>query len=426
MAAVTYIFSNVPGGTSIPLSELDYNFSECINNTNFSAANISGNLSVAGSSSFTGSVAANNVSIGGNLSVTGSSSFIGPVVANGMTINGALTIDGVTVNPTGITGSGLLVLNTGPTFVAPNLGTPASGNLSNCTGLSLNSGVAGVLPIANGGTGNTTASSAINALLPSQFGQAGEFLVTDGTDVSWAPVTTGTVTSVNVSGGTTGLTALGGPINSSGTIVLGGTLDANNGGTGINSYAVGDILYADTPSTLAKLPISTTNGSILTVVSGLPSWSTGTSGPAFRATMSSTPTPPSLATTILPFNTIDPSFISIIGSQYNTTSYRFLPLVEGYYSVTVNLYGTLNVPAAGVNEIFAIIYKNGAHLETSGGAYTNPGATGNIVGTASVTTLVYMNGTTDYLEAYVYCVGTVTLNIPNNYCSWMGSYVRGP
>jgi len=42
----------------------------------------------------------------------------------------------------------------------------------------------------------------------------------------------GTVTSVDVSGGTTGLTASGGPITSSGTITLGGTLAIGSGGTG--------------------------------------------------------------------------------------------------------------------------------------------------------------------------------------------------
>ena len=41
------------------------------------------------------------------------------------------------------------------------------------------------LPILNGGTGQTTANAALNALLPSQTGNAGEFLTTDGTDSSW-------------------------------------------------------------------------------------------------------------------------------------------------------------------------------------------------------------------------------------------------
>jgi hypothetical protein len=49
----------------------------------------------------------------------------------------------------------------------------------------------------------------------------------------------GTVTSVDVSGGTTGLTTSGGPITSSGTITLAGTLAVANGGTGITSFGTG-------------------------------------------------------------------------------------------------------------------------------------------------------------------------------------------
>jgi hypothetical protein len=47
----------------------------------------------------------------------------------------------------------------------------------------------------------------------------------------------GTVTSVNVSGGTTGLTTSGGPVTGSGTITLGGTLAVANGGTGATDAA---------------------------------------------------------------------------------------------------------------------------------------------------------------------------------------------
>ena len=41
------------------------------------------------------------------------------------------------------------------------------------------------IPIANGGTGQTTASSAFTALAPSQTGNAGKYLITNGTAASW-------------------------------------------------------------------------------------------------------------------------------------------------------------------------------------------------------------------------------------------------
>ena len=46
--------------------------------------------------------------------------------------------------------------------------------------------ITGTLPIASGGTGQTTANTAINALLPSQISQSGKFLTTDGINTSWA------------------------------------------------------------------------------------------------------------------------------------------------------------------------------------------------------------------------------------------------
>lgn len=49
---------------------------------------------------------------------------------------------------------------------------------------------AGTLPIAAGGTGHTTANTAFNALAPSQTGNAGKYLTTDGTDTSWAVLST--------------------------------------------------------------------------------------------------------------------------------------------------------------------------------------------------------------------------------------------
>lgn len=85
----------------------------------------------------------------------------------------------------------------------------------------------------------------------------------------------GTVTSVDVSGGTTGLTSLGGPITTSGTITLSGTVNATHGGTGLTSFVVGDMLYSATTNTLSRLPVGT-DGRILKVVAGIPTWSVDT------------------------------------------------------------------------------------------------------------------------------------------------------
>ena len=56
------------------------------------------------------------------------------------------------------------------------------------TNVSLTSSVTGTLPIANGGTGQTTATNAINALVPTQTSNSGKYLTTNGTAVSWGTV----------------------------------------------------------------------------------------------------------------------------------------------------------------------------------------------------------------------------------------------
>ena len=105
-------------------------------------------------------------------------------------------------------------------------GTVTSVNLTAGTGISVSGG-----PITAAGSINVvnTAPDQVVALTG-----AGTTTVT-GTYPSFTITSTGgagTVSSVNASGGTTGLSFTGGPITTSGTLTLGGTLAIANGGTG--------------------------------------------------------------------------------------------------------------------------------------------------------------------------------------------------
>jgi hypothetical protein len=134
----------------------------------------------------------------------------------------------------------------------------------------------GALPLGRGGTGDALSPVAGAVVYStgtkfalSTLGSIGQVLTSNGTAApTWVTLTgTGTVSSVAVSGGTTGLTTSGGPITTSGTITIGGTLAVASGGTGETTYTNGQLLIGNTTgNTLTKATL--TAGTNVTITNG--------------------------------------------------------------------------------------------------------------------------------------------------------------
>lgn len=80
----------------------------------------------------------------------------------------------------------------------------------------------------------------------------------------------------------------------------------------------------------------------------------------------------------------------------STTNYRFTPTVAGYYQINFVVSG---ISGAG-RAFLGAIYKNGARIITTG-VYMASASTLDD-GPATIANLFYMNGSTDYIEFYVY------------------------
>lgn len=108
-------------------------------------------------------------------------------------------------------------------------------------------------------------------------------------------------------------------------------------------------------------------------------------------------------------------------SNFDTTNYRFTPTVAGYYQISAAIRGTGSTTNTGLG---LIIYKNGTALTSTTSTSTA------LAQFTSHSVLVYLNGTTDYIELYgnIAGTGTASFNTTNAngaFQTWMsGAMVR--
>jgi len=179
------------------------------------------------------------------------------VTANGLagTVADSTTTPAITLSTsvTGIVkgnGTALSAAVAGTDYVAPGAIITSGLTMATARLLGRTTASTGAAEEITVGTGLTLATGSLINAAPDQVVvlTAGTNVSITGTYPSFTINSTdqfvGTVTSVDVSGGTTGLTFSGGPVTTSGTITMAGTLAVANGGTNAAAIpAAGTVAY---------------------------------------------------------------------------------------------------------------------------------------------------------------------------------------
>jgi hypothetical protein len=167
-------------------------------------------------------------------------------------------------------------------------------------------------------------------------------------------------------------------------------------------------ILGDTSGSVALTAATVAGSTAITIAAQSGTLNVG--GPAFSAYLSSNQTFTSGAWTKIPINIEE---FDTASAYDNTTNYRFTPLVTGYYQVNLSVSG---IGASGA-AVYGSIYKNGSNFKESG--FYAGTSTGIDDINAVVASVIYMNGSTDYLEFY----GNVTGGTPLVYGGQNKTYV---
>jgi len=141
--------------------------------------------------------------------------------------------------------------------------------------------------------------------------------------------------------------------------------------------------------------------------------------PAFSAYKSATQTLAYNTLTKVTFNTEE------FDTNNNFASSTFTPTVAGYYQINVK--GWFAGTATRDYFLSPRLYKNGSAISVSGISIKQLGSASEL--SLDLSKLVYMNGSTDYLEVYAYTLdytaaGTVDLAGGIGYTAFNGTLVR--
>jgi hypothetical protein len=163
---------------------------------------------------------------------------------------------------------------------------------------------------------------------------------------------------------------------------------------------LGKALQTTTPPdgsvTNAKIVNSTID--LTSKVTGVLPVANGGSGfstrPFFRVKQSSDQTISNASPTTVQFNDKTASGAFDIGGYFNTSNYRYVPLVSGYYWFG----STVTIQSATPDYVIIFIRKNGATIYRNLGVESNA-ANAHIAAHSSG--IIYMNGSTDYIDVQV-------------------------